>query len=241
MPSRRRVVSARPVPVDPSDHDRRSARCRLAVAGTDRLCSCRLVQQRPARQPRPSQRNHAHARPSAPRNRPVGTDVAVIYALRPHRVQGSLVPNQRVVAVDQARQHMVVATDTHRRRQNPPPHTRPCCLRLASPPERTRGRDPHGVRRLRHATTDAPRDQSAGRDARPGIPPTQGFVRTKRRVDHSSARTGRDLRLWPPTRTTSRLETWKRSLARSLPMLDSYRSCKCRRVRRFGRPRTCSP
>ena len=145
-----------------------TARGASTIGRASRLSSRRLVQQRPARQPRSTQRDHDRARPPAPRGRPVGTDVAVVNALRPHRLQGPLLRSQRVVAVEQARQHVGVAIDAHQ-------HNRTRLLTRSTPSTTGGNRLPrssacssHGVRRLRHATKNAPGDQRRSRVSFPG-------------------------------------------------------------------------
>src|SRR3984893_4513743 len=64
-----------------------------------------------------------------------------------------------------------MAADARRRRRAPPGHPHPRRVRLAAPADGAAGGPLDGVRRLRHAPQNAPRNQGAGRVTRPGCQP----------------------------------------------------------------------
>src|SRR4029077_11058352 len=115
----------------------------------------RLLQRRPAGQPGSPERYYDHPRTPAPRGWPADPYVAAGPDIGAHRVQRSLLPGQRVAAVEQTGQHMGVVAhpDRHGRDAAGGPHPR--LVRLAAPAGRDGRRAADGVRRLRHAPADA--------------------------------------------------------------------------------------
>ncbi|MCU1613641.1 MAG: hypothetical protein JWO98_1181 [Frankiales bacterium] len=113
--ARRRAFPPRPVQIDESDHDRRPARGGLAVAGAGRVRAGRLLQPRPARQPRPPECDHDRARIPAPRGRSVGVaDVSLGDTHRSDGVPGAVLRRRSLAAVGEAGQQLGLAADPRR-------------------------------------------------------------------------------------------------------------------------------
>src|SRR3984893_8694124 len=80
-----------------------------------------------------------------------------------------------------------MAADARRRRRDPPGHPHPCRVRLAAPADGAAGGPVDGVRRLRHAPQNAPRNQDAGRVTRPGRQPDRTVTMSTTRPAESLA------------------------------------------------------
>ena len=160
----RRPVPRRAVRGDTCDHDRRRPGLGVAVAGAGGVWSGRVLQQRPPRQPRPTERDDNSARSAAPSDRPMGADVTVGHTDGQDRLPGRLIRDRVMVAVGQTGQHVVVEADPDDVRWHPARHTHPRRLRLVPSPHRRPRCRTHGVRRLRDDAAHVARHQDPRRN-----------------------------------------------------------------------------